>query len=176
MEIVAFESTSINKKVIENIFFENSSKQSFINNQEKIDFLNRWLTPYLANWPDNFFVSESDDLQIQGYLAGCSNSTDALAEISHSNSSYSIFQHLFNNYPAHLHINISKKFQGIGVGKKLVSFYEEHLKNNNIQGLHAITSAGESNINFYKKLNFEIIETKKLNSWELVFLGKKLTF
>ncbi len=75
------------------------------------------------------------------------------------------------NYPAHLHINIRDGFRGFGIGRELISRYLVYLSDNNIKGVHLVTtSLHQDSLSFYEKLGFEIYarsETYSLGSREI---------
>lgn len=159
---------------IQRIFFENSSRKSFSDETQKRQFFERWLGVYLQNFADETFVACTDDSRVLGYLAGCQNSSEGLKTIGEKLTSYKIFERQFKVYPAHFHINISSQAQGMGVGKKLIEHYFHFLKFKKISGVHVVTSQGEPNIDFYKKLNFEISDRQLFQDWELLLMGHLL--
>ena len=65
-------------------------------------------------------------------------------------------------YPALLHINIDKKYRGIGIGRKLIETYVDYLKRENITGVHLITKS-ENAVNFFKKMGFELFHKTRLS-------------
>jgi len=67
------------------------------------------------------------------------------------------------SYPAHLHIDILAPYQHQGIGSKLISLYENHVKSHNVPGIHLDTSNKNFKaIPFYFKHGYKII--RKLNS------------
>lgn len=68
----------------------------------------------------------------------------------------------FVDYPAHLHIDILPKGQGKGQGKKLMEFYMDYLKSNNVKGLHLeVSTVNAGAVKFYENIGF-----KKLVEYE----------
>jgi GNAT superfamily N-acetyltransferase len=62
-------------------------------------------------------------------------------------------------YPAHLHINLLPDFQRQGVGSRLITTFEDHLREFGVPGLHL----GTSNYNhkalpFYLKHGYQVIQ------------------
>jgi ribosomal protein S18 acetylase RimI-like enzyme len=155
---------------ITNIFFENTSKKKFENDKQKDDFFNNWLGVYLINYTSEVVVADLNN-KICGYLAGCSNSILAKTNVGKTILSYTVFDHLFDKFPAHFHINVSKDSQGKGIGKKLVAHYLQILAKKEISGLHIVTSPNQPNIKFYESLGFKIIESRPFKNWELLFMG-----
>ncbi|MCB9026271.1 MAG: GNAT family N-acetyltransferase [Bdellovibrionaceae bacterium] len=174
MKVLPWEKSSISKENLIELFFKNSSKKEFSSQEEKLKFLDCWFNIYLDKWPENVLVALSPKNEFMGYLLGCFNSQKALPILKLKISSYSIFEEHFYDFPAHLHVNVSNDFQGQGVGKKLIEYFQNMLKENSIQGLHAITSSDASNIQFYAKLGFLRVDEKPFKNWNLVFMGKKL--
>ncbi len=60
------------------------------------------------------------------------------------------------NYPATLHVNITTEYRGHHSGSLLVNKFLEHLKENNIQGIH-FGVLSESAKRFFLKLDFDIL-------------------
>jgi ribosomal protein S18 acetylase RimI-like enzyme len=81
------------------------------------------------------------------------------------------FSTLFEEYPAHLHINISKSLQGRGVGKQLILSLLKKMSEENVKGIHlGVALTNDKAIGFYKHLGFKIIEEK---TWGY-YMGLKL--
>src|SRR5690606_28054490 len=78
------------------------------------------------------------------------------------------------DYPAHLHINCHPEAQGMGVGSKLLAYYENYLKSLDIKGLHLVTAEEADNVKFYRKNNYLSIYETNWKQINLVFLGKTL--
>ena len=75
-------------------------------------------------------------------------------------------------YPAHLHIDLSKKCQRQGIGTKLMDTLLEHLQKQGIPGVMlAVASDNEKGLNFYRKYGFQELERKKRE----ILMGKKWT-
>jgi ribosomal protein S18 acetylase RimI-like enzyme len=61
-------------------------------------------------------------------------------------------------YPAHLHIDILNEYQRQGIGSRLIQKLENHLKKNQIKGVHLGTSSKNVKaIRFYNKMGFSQI-------------------
>jgi len=84
-------------------------------------------------------------------------------------------------FPAILHINVDKDFRGGGVGRKLINFYIEYLKNNAVAGMRAAVMS-EAAKAFFEHCDFKVLFTAKrsylryyLNEdLNVYILGKKL--
>ena len=153
---------------VENIFFESSSLKTFSSLEKKAAFYKRWCGDYQSLYPQEFFIAMEDG-KVLGYLSGCSDSVKAANIIEVPG--FKVFQDLFNRFPAHLHINFHPDARGRGLGSILVEHYKKFLRDNNIVGLHLVTSPGVQNVSFYERLNFTFTETRELNSMPLYFMG-----
>ncbi len=153
---------------IENIFFESSSLKSFSSPERKAAFYKRWCGDYQSLYPGEFFIALEGE-KVLGYLSGCSDSNQAAKMIEVPG--FLVFQDLFNRFPAHLHINFHPDARGKGLGSILVEHYKKFLCDNNIVGLHLVTSPGAQNVSFYERLHFLFSETREFNSMPLYFMG-----
>jgi ribosomal protein S18 acetylase RimI-like enzyme len=64
----------------------------------------------------------------------------------------------YNMYPAHLHINIDKKFRGFGLGKTLIHAYLEQLSSLKVRGVYLhTTSQNITAYKLYEKLGFKLL-------------------
>lgn len=153
---------------VENIFFESSSLKTFSSPERKAAFYKRWCGDYQTLYPQEFFIALEKD-KVLGYLSGCSDSLKAADIIEVPG--YKVFQDLFNRFPAHLHINFHPDARGRGLGSALVNHYKKILSNNNIVGLHLVTSPGVQNVAFYERLDFSFNETREFNGMNLYFMG-----
>ena len=77
-------------------------------------------------------------------------------------------------YPAHFHIAVDSGYQRRGLGTKLVERFLADLRGKGIAGVHLITSKDQSNVAFYEKLGFQLVEQRRHGRWQLLFLGKRL--
>jgi ribosomal protein S18 acetylase RimI-like enzyme len=75
-------------------------------------------------------------------------------------------EHLYNEYPAHLHINILPGYQHMGIGKNLLDMFLNMMSSKGVAGVHL----GTSNYNFkalpfYRKNGFQVIFERKNLFW-----------
>jgi len=78
----------------------------------------------------------------------------------------------FEEYPAHLHINLSKNLQGKKIGSKLINTLLDKFAEQGVKGVHlGVDIKNDRAIGFYRHLGFEIIES---HSWGHV-MGKKIS-
>ena len=154
-EISSYEKNQVLKQA-ESIFFESSSLKNFSSVERKMAFYKRWCGDYQRLYPEEFFIA-MEGQKVLGYLSGCNNSTKAAKMIEVPG--FLVFQDLFNKFPAHLHINFHPDARGRGLGSLLVDHYKKILCENNIVGLHLVTSPGVQNVSFYERLGFTFNET-----------------
>ncbi len=159
---------------ISDLFFHNSTIKNFPSESERQNFFDKWMSPYIEYWNQDFWIAKSEENKLVGYLAGCSSSLDAEPIMYEKISSFNLFRDFFENYPAHFHINIATHTQGQGIGRLLIHNFEKELQLKGIKGVHVVSSAGQENIKFYLKLDFQIVAQKPFKNWSLLFLGKKL--
>ncbi|MBC7429059.1 MAG: GNAT family N-acetyltransferase [Bacteriovorax sp.] len=153
---------------VEKIFFTSSSLKEFSSPEKRAAFHKRWCGDYQTLYPEEFFIALEND-KVLGYMSGCSDSNKA-AEIVEV-PGFKVFQDLFKKFPAHLHINFHPDARGKGLGSILVENYKKFLRDNNVVGVHLVTSVGSQNISFYERLQFSFHEIRELNSIKLYFMG-----
>ena len=153
---------------IEDIFFEASSKKTFLDPEKKAAFFKRWCGDYEFFFPEEFFIA-MEGPKVLGYLSGCSDSFRAMNVLNVPG--FATFQDLFNIFPAHLHINFHTDARGKGLGSLLMKHYMDHLKLNNVMGVHLITSPDAQNVSFFKRLGFDKVHTRTFNEMPLFFMG-----
>ncbi|MBC7713124.1 MAG: GNAT family N-acetyltransferase [Rhizobacter sp.] len=173
LEIKKLSDLSLSQKEIilpqvEDIFFTSSSLKSFSSPERKAAFYKRWCADYQTLYPQEFFIALEGE-KVLGYLSGCSDSITA-AEIVEV-PGFKVFQDLFKRFPAHLHINFHLDARGQGLGSILVEHYKKFLCDNDIVGVHLVTSPGVQNVSFYERLHFSFNETRTFNGMDLYFMG-----
>jgi GNAT superfamily N-acetyltransferase len=151
------------------IFYESSYKKEFNSEIEKNDFLYKYLGIYKDKYPDLFLVAVKNE-EVLGYICGVHDSkleTSLYDLLPH----YSLFEDLYAKYPAHLHINLSSKSRGLGVGSILIEAFEELSSSG---GIHLITGPKARNRSFYLKNNYSFECIREFKGLELLFMGKTL--
>ncbi len=160
---------------------------------------NIYAGPYIHLEPESAFVLE-DSINVCGYILSAKDTLNFYDEYVHQwlpplQSKYSepignpsrfsqdekvYYQYhhpdiflikKIKHYPAHLHIDLLPRAQRKGNGKSLMNTLMNHLRNNNISGVHLGVGATNSGaIEFYKKMGF--IEFEK--HYGTIYMGKKL--
>ncbi len=84
---------------------------------------------------------------------------------------------LYEDYPAHLHINVLPEYQHCGVGSKLLDTFEDHMRRSNVPGIHLRTSnRNRKAVPFYYRKQYVLLSEEKLWIWEDAGDTKSLLF
>jgi ribosomal protein S18 acetylase RimI-like enzyme len=158
-------------EAVEEIFFLSSSIKEFSTPERKRAFYKRWCEDYQTLYPENFLVIMSED-RILGYLSGCLDTLKSLEVLSVPG--LNVFQDLYNDFPAHFHINFHPDARGKGLGSVLVRHFIDSLLLKEVVGVHLITSPDAQNVNFYERLGFNQTHTRDFNNMPLHFMGRLL--
>lgn len=142
-------------------------------------FALRWALCYTDYFPGYAFVAEEDG-KVIGYIL---STPDTLLQekyhtqriiprikkiISPDNELFNLFTSfipvtqmagdILNEYPAHLHINLTSQCRHKGVGTRLMEAMEENLKMAGIKGIHlGVMKDNRNAVNFYNKHNFQLL-------------------
>ena len=133
---------------------------------------------YLENESEHCFVAINEHNEVVGYILSASNYKrfirtykekylKLLKTVDHSfvkeaRMEMMVSRLLGNKYPAHLHIDITHNWTGMGVGTKLVNTLLQKLKSESINGVYlgcAYENKGAQA--FYKALDFKVIISTK---------------
>lgn len=140
---------------VEKIFFQTSEKKEFESVPAKEQFYQKYLGHYLEHHTATTFVA-CDENCVLGYITICVD-TEGDHKLLELNPHLRQYQHLYKDFPAHLHINLSPKAQGKGIGSGLLNYAFSHLKKP--CAIHLITLANARNIHFYQRNHFAIVAT-----------------
>ncbi len=90
-------------------------------------------------------------------------------------------ENLHDEFPAHLHINISPEYQRSGIGTLLMDAFEKHIRDNSVKGIHLRTSNyNKKALAFYEKRGYTLLYEKEGRAWpgikkyKNIILDKKL--
>ncbi len=76
-------------------------------------------------------------------------------------------------YPAHLHIDLLPRFQGIGLGKRMIDTFRAHMAGAGVEALHlGVGPKNERGVRFYRAYGFHVIEQLP-PPWETYWFGIK---
>ena len=103
---------------------------------------------------NNYVIVALIDATPVGYLAGTINEKGSYEEVQYGE---------INN------MLVDDNYRGYGIGKKLIDYFKDYCKENNIYNLKVVASAKNINaINFYKKQGFDNFDvTLTMNISEL---------
>ncbi|MEO0335043.1 MAG: GNAT family N-acetyltransferase [Pseudomonadota bacterium] len=143
---------------------------------QRSSFEERWMTPYLkqSHCTTHFALAKSESKQVIGYLLFVTESQRLLPAFEGKVRAYKVFQDLYEDFPAHLHINLSPACRGLGIGSTLVSLMIKQLQAWGCKGIHLVTTPDARNVSFYRKNEFGFEEERRLDDTPLLFLGRKL--
>lgn len=158
---------------IEAIFVETSSASRFKGETDREAFRERWLGRYLTHYPDQVFVALTDDNAVVGYLVGCLEDPariDLFSDISY----FADLAHLTRCYPAHLHINLTASWRGLGIGKRLIAAFAAQAAEAGAPGMHVVTREGARNNRFYSACGFRQLASVTWLGNPIAFFGREL--
>jgi GNAT superfamily N-acetyltransferase len=159
--------------MIEEVFFLSASRRVFPSNRERALFFERWIGYYRDHEPDGIYLSLPPSGRLEGYLTGCRDSR-AATRLYGDVDSYRLFEDLFDEYPAHFHVNCHPEFRGLGVGTRLVNAFLDACKGGAIRGVHVVTAVDADNIGFYRKCGFDFAVARYWRGRGLLFLATAL--
>lgn len=132
-------------------------------------FLDVFCRYYIETEPENCFIAVNEKDEAIGYIL-CAEDFDiwekqftikylkiAPSPITKRMGQGTIdgLRRYANEYPAHLHIDISEEYQRKGIGTKLMDALVEYLKKKGVPGLMlSVASDNEKGIHFYRKYGF----------------------
>ncbi len=156
---------------LKSVFWEaaHNNTSELSNDLSRKCFFDRWLGNYLKASPITFLFCAFQEQNIIGYCVGTSSTNNFYgAEVPPMEQ---LFSEHWIKFPAHLHINLSAKNQGAGVGSRLIKAVKRLLSTLNSTGVAIITSPDSHNVSFYRKNGFTHEFTKHLNDHPLLFMG-----
>lgn len=166
--------TTEQKFEVDKIFFETSTVKKFESVDAKEKFHQKYLGIYQQKHTQHFICALEAE-EVIGYICGALDSINE-KELYVSLVHFKVFEDLYAKYPAHLHINMSPKASGKGVGSKLIEKYEQHLQKSDIRGVHLITSPDARNVHFYQKNHYSFTCERSFEGHPLLFMGKNLSY
>ncbi len=158
---------------IDQVFFESSNTQAFVDNAARAAFRERWLGRYLAHDPAWAYVAVAADATVAGYLVASLDDpalTPRFSDIPY----FTHFASLTKKYPAHLHVNLGAAFRNRGLGGDLIERFATEAGKAGAPGVHVVTSRGARNIAFYNRNGFVEAGAHGADEREVVFLARAL--
>jgi len=95
-----------------------------------------------------------------------------LAQPVEARFSEALRRRLSRSYPAHLHVNVEAAFRRAGLGRRLIENYLADLRRSRIGGVHLF--CGAAPLEFYRRLDFEVLESLRLRDGEVFAMGQSL--
>jgi ribosomal protein S18 acetylase RimI-like enzyme len=165
----------------ESIFWETANTTVFASGDERNAFREKYFGYYLDTEPEHFLIAAADGTPptALGYVCGVADTRRhrALYRLA---DHVAVFDDLYGEYPAHLHINLTAASRGHGLGTRLLEEFGERMAAAGAGGVHLVTSPGARNVAFYRRAGFTREEERTLEGiggdqeFSLLFLGKRL--
>lgn len=143
-----------------------------------------YVGPYLLLEPELVFVV-TDDAGVAGYVLGAADTAafeagcehvwwpplrrryplDAVESSSRDGRLVRLIHeprrtplHVVETYPAHLHIDLMPRVQGLGYGRRLLETLFDALRERGVRGVHlGVGAANERAIGFYQRMGFQTL-------------------
>lgn len=157
--------------MIEGIFFQSTTASFPPDSPQGRAFLERWTGYYRESEPDNILLSLDPGERLAGYLTGCLDSRGA-RRLYRDIEWYAHFEDLYDDFPAHFHVNCHPDDRGRGIGSALVGAFLGVCADAGLGGVHIITSWNARNIGFYRKNGFDIAHRRRWRDYDLLFMGR----
>lgn len=161
------------------VFWETAAVTDFSHEAAHRQFIYKYLEYYRDAAADLFLVALGPEERVYGYICGVAD-TRAHPELYRVAEHIPVFDDLYSEYPAHLHINLTADSRGHGLGSRLIHALEERLNARGVRGLHLVTSEGARNVTFYRKNRFHVEIARGLPhegdnaASRMLFMGKTL--
>ncbi len=160
---------------IEEILLVSANSRRVADEASRAAFLDRWLTPYLAAYPEQVLLAldEAGGGRVLGVLNGCLDSAAATV-FRDLHPYYRLFADLYEDYPAHFHVNCHPAHRSRGVGSRLVRAFVALCRAAGLPGLHLVTAPGLRNVGFYRRNGFTEEVERSEGAHSYLFLGRRL--
>ncbi len=159
-------------KDLDRIFFDASLKREFATSDERSEFRDRWMGQYITQFPDLFLVATLEASAV-GYLAGYIPLSGREHDFSNQHH-VSVFEDLWGDYPAHLHINVDQCVRSQGVGGQLIDGFLSMCRASSVAGAHIVTGDGSRNNAFYRKVGLTDEVRRSSEGRDMLFMGRRL--
>lgn len=160
--------------LVREIFFLSADPRNVSEDPVKNEaFFEKWAGYYFKNYPDKILLCWGHQ-KLLAYLMYAPDSKKALEHYRTRVPSYAVFEDLFAEFPAHLHMNAHPDARGKGMGSQLIDELVSRLKKENIGGVHLVTSPAQRNAHFYRKNGFTHEVLREWKGYPLLFMGRKI--
>lgn len=183
------------REAIIEICYETRSVEVAI--EDKSLFAYRWALDYLEQSPDVCYVAELEG-QVVGYLVATPNTElhnqcflrkwgsgqngpveqqHPLRQMLTTPDDFGpLWRQDLAKYPAHLHMNLTAKCQGQGVGASMVKALEAKLVSQGIPGIHlGVGIENDRAVRFYQRQGYQLMASSPLETMGTWVLAKSLT-
>lgn len=161
------------------VFRQTASVSCFPDPAARDEFYFKYFGYYWENARELFCVA-TDEEGVAGYICGVAD-TRVHRNLYPISPHVPLFDDLYDEYPAHLHINVHERTRGRGVGAMLIQVLEAALRSSEahpVRGLHLVTEPTARNVSFYLRNGFthtvERALVPEIHGYRLLFMGKKL--
>ncbi len=160
---------------IEEILLVSANPRRVADEASRAAFLDRWLTPYLEAYPEQLLLAleGAEDGRVLGVLNGCLDSAGATV-FRDLHPYYGLFADLYEDYPAHFHVNCHPAHRSRGVGSRLVQAFVALCRDAGLPGVHLVTAPGLRNVGFYRRNGFADAVERSEAGRRYLFLGRQL--
>jgi GNAT superfamily N-acetyltransferase len=159
------------RQELEAIFWETAPKAP-AEPTARAAFHQRWLGQYLLHEPDLCWVAQSSDGQTLGYLVG--SFVDPATSPRFADLPYvQAFADATRTHPAHLHINLTERARGQGIGVRLIEKFIAACRARQVSGLHVVTGARQRNMRFYLRCGFRELARYQRDPTAAVCLARR---
>ncbi len=150
------------------IFEETAPSLLTLSAEDQLRFERKYFGIYLEN-PEWIFLAINSG-QILGYLAGAPLTLPVHFSLNPYLERFR--SEIEQDFPAHLHLNLTEGARGMGLGTKLISRFLSEVRTMDPFpcGVHIVTSPDSENVRFYLKNGFERTTT----NGNFLFMGKTL--
>ncbi|KAK4634485.1 Putative acetyltransferase OgpAT [Fulvia fulva] len=123
-----------------------------ISTADSASFVKQWLDQYIPFLQSHDIVRPGPDVDTTK-----EDSVAALREIAHTPGEQLLKDRdLVDTFPGHLHIDIRPRWQGVGMGKRMVLTFLDHMKRSGCAGMHlGMAASNASTGKFYERFGFE---------------------
>ncbi len=152
------------------IFFETAVQQTFATTAERDGYRHRWYDRYTYRCRPSIFVARDGQAKPIGYVLACPfdiRQVPSFSDIGY----FEVFGDLVDRYPAHLHVNVTKAWQGRGAGRALVERGIAACRSVGAPGVHVVTAADAPNIGFYNRCGLVDVARRAYDRRPLVMLA-----
>jgi len=159
---------------LEAIALETAGTRNFESPTARNAFVDFWMGQYLDAAPTLSFVALGPTPHVLGYAVGWPYTPPQSARFAPL-TYLAAFSEQLQDYPAHLHINLTASARNQGLGSRLVATLVSRLQDQGCAGVHVVIGSGAHNQTFYGRNLFHPVASCLWHERKLVFLGRDLS-